>query len=203
MKGLLGAVLAGGSSSRFGEDKTAALAAGMPMIERCVGALEPLCDEVIVVSARPQTPRGRWRIVADRRPETGPLAGIETALLEAKRTGAAAAFVLAADLPLVDTETLRDVAAALEGFDAAAAARDGDPPFEPLCAIYRTGCLPAACAALEDGARSARALFERVAGRTAEIDADVLINVNTPGDLVRAETVAARRIEAPERSRHR
>lgn len=200
MSGVLGAVLAGGASRRFGRDKTAEPAAGMPMIERCVGALEPLCHEVVVVSSRLRTPRGRWRIVPDRRPATGPLAGIEAALLEAERTGAEAAFLLAADLPLVDTGTLRSVAAALVGVEAAAAARDGDPPFEPLCAIYRTACLSVARAALEEGARNARTLFERVDGRTVDVEADVLINVNTPGDLARAEAVVAKREKAAARS---
>lgn len=192
--GLLGAVLAGGESRRFGRDKTAEPVAGVPMIRRGVEALAPACREVVVVSSRSGTPTGPWRVVPDARPGRGPLAGIEAALLEARGLDWApsAVVVLAADLPLVGSDA---VARLLEAFgsaetevDAVAARRDGDPDFEPLCAVYRVGCLETASELLDDGRAEARGLFEAVEGRTVAVEGDVAsLNVNTEGDRVRAE----------------
>lgn len=119
---LLGAVLAGGESRRFGRDKTAESVGGVPMVERAVETLEGLCEEVVVVSSRAATPKGRWRIVPDLRPGEGPLAGVEAALAEAEARGYDGALVLAADLPLVDGTTLARLVEAVGEGDAAAAA---------------------------------------------------------------------------------
>lgn len=186
---ILGAILAGGRSRRFGRDKTAEPVAGVSMLERAVRTLSDACDRVIVVSSRPDTPRDGWTIVPDARPGRGPLGGIEAALLHADREGFDAVFVLAADLPLVDAATVGRIVDALGTADAAAApARDGDPDFEPLCAIYRLTCLPDARTILDGGGGgAARALFERVRGRRIVSERGALLNVNTARDLRRAE----------------
>jgi len=46
---ILGAVLAGGQSSRFGSDKALAALGGRTLLERAVASLETHCDGVIVV----------------------------------------------------------------------------------------------------------------------------------------------------------
>ncbi len=184
---LLGAVLAGGRSRRFGRDKTAALAGGRPMIRRAVDALAASCADVVVVSSRNETPRGAWRILPDLRPGVGPLAGIESALAEAARLGLDGVFVLAADLPLVGPDTVHRVAGGLGEAEAAAPRREGNPGFEPLCAVYRVTCLPAARSLLDEGRREARSLFEAAGGVTVPPDESTGLNVNTPDDLARAE----------------
>jgi len=106
---VLGAVLAGGASRRMGTDKAALAVGGRSLLERAVAALRPHCAEVVVVSARADTPTGAWRTVADERPGQGPLAGLETALAEAGRHGCEAAVVLAVDLPLVEAEAVGEL----------------------------------------------------------------------------------------------
>lgn len=194
---LLGAVLAGGRSRRFGRDKTTVPVDGVPMIERAVAALEGVCSETIVVSSRTDTPEGRWRIVPDSRPDRGPLAGIEAALSEAggkgPETDGSAVLVLAADLPLVDANAARELAVAFRSappsIDAVAASRGGaDPAFEPLFAVYRRRCLPVVARLLDEGRAAAQELFEAVEGRTVRVGGDVAsVNVNTEEDLARAE----------------
>ena len=46
---LLGAVLAGGRSSRFGSDKAEALLHGRSLLDHAIEALSAQCDSVIVV----------------------------------------------------------------------------------------------------------------------------------------------------------
>ncbi len=191
---LVGAVLAGGTSRRLGRDKTAETVGGVPMIERAVGLLNAVAGaaiaDVFVVSGRPDTPEGPWRVVSDERPERGPLAGIEAALREAVRLGAEGVFVLAADLPLVDAAGVRAVVEGLGSELASAPSRNGEPPFEPLCAAYRVACLEEAGALLDAGEGAAHRLFARVGGRVLPEAGGGLLNVNTEEDLRRARALA-------------
>jgi molybdenum cofactor guanylyltransferase len=187
---VLGAVLAGGSSRRLGRDKSAERVGGARLIDRAAHALRPHCAEVVVVSARSGTPAGPWRVVPDRRPGAGPLAGLEAALLDAAEEGYDAIMALACDLPLVDSEIVGTVIEGLGDAAAAAAARGGDPAFEPLCAVYRASIGSVASELLDRGERSARALYEAVAGRAVAVPREPLLNVNSEADLVRARAMA-------------
>ncbi len=190
---MLGAVLAGGMSRRLGRDKANETVDELRLIERAVEALAAVSVSVVVVSSRPETPTGEWEIVPDARDGCGPLAGIETALELASERGFEGVFVLACDLPLVDGELVSAIANAVGGARACAASRDGDPDFEPLCAVYATSCLPIARSLLDSGARAARALFEGVDGRAVEVCPEAMLNVNTQGELERARSVLAAR----------
>lgn len=179
---LLGAVLAGGESRRFGRDKASEIVVGVSLLERAASTLAEVFAEVVVVSARPE--HGvRWPRVADLRPGQGPLAGLEAALEHAERFSLEGAFVLACDLPLVDAATVRQVARALEDAFAAAPAKETPPGVEPLCAAYRVGCLPAVREALERGRSAMHELFAAVGGTRVPLGAASFVNVNRREDL--------------------
>ena len=193
---LLGAVLAGGGSRRLGRDKAAESLAGIRLIDRAVGAVDPHCAEVVVVSSRPDTPAGAWTRLEDLREGKGPLAGIETALEHAARHGYDAVLVLAVDLPLVGPAALAELVRAYDeagraagGARPVAAAREGDPDFEPLCAVYPTGSLPTVGALLDSGERAARALFTACEGLRVEGIAGAGHNVNDEQGLAAAAHV--------------
>lgn len=93
---LLGAILAGGRSSRFGSDKASALVQGVPLIEWVADRLRPQCDHVIVV--------GREWPGLDRaddvpRPGMGPLGGMAGALAYAERHGFDDVLICPCDMP--------------------------------------------------------------------------------------------------------
>jgi len=163
----------------------------MRLIDRAVTVLRGVCDEVIVVSSRSDAPEGSWTRVPDLRSSCGPLGGIEAALDAAKGRGCEAVFVLACDLPLVDAVVVETLVGAVAGGPAVAPRRDGRPDVEPLCAVYRSSCLPAASALLDDGVRAAAALFDAVEGQRVEIAREVFLNVNTEQDLERASSLLA------------
>lgn len=203
---LLGAVLAGGEGRRYGGDKTAAEVGGLPMLARAVKALRGTCDAVAVVSSREDTLPGSWPVIPDLRPGRGPLAGIEGALsalarqaprphaTEAEHAEARhdAVVVLAADMPLVGPNEVAHLVDSYQTGDprtlAVAAARRGDPPYQPLCALYALPCLPVAERLLDEGRSAARDLFAAVDGVIVEMAGDaVSVNVNTPRDHEVAE----------------
>ena len=192
---MLGAVLAGGESRRFGRDKTLVEVDGVPMAVRAAETLDLVCDEVVVVSSR-AVPDFGGRVVPDLRPGQGPLAGIESALRHGVERGVASVFVLAADLPRVGSDIVEAVVEGAiatgpgeEEVMAAAAHRVGNPDFEPLCAVYRIGCLETVTSLLDEGEQAARALVETVEGRRVVLDPAaawaVSLNVNFPEDLDR------------------
>ncbi|WP_292963732.1 dihydrodipicolinate synthase family protein [Novosphingobium sp. UBA1939] len=81
---ILGAVLAGGQSSRFGSDKALAELDGRTLLARAVEALQAQCDAVVVVG-REDAP---VPTLPDRpRPGMGPLGGIAAALHHAAEAG--------------------------------------------------------------------------------------------------------------------
>lgn len=186
----LGAVLAGGRSTRFGADKTAATVGGVPLVERAARTLGEVLPEVVVVGsgASPAAagPHGR-ALLRDLREGCGPLGGIEAALAGAEAAGLHGAFVLACDLPLVGPDVVRAVLRALGDADAAAPARHAEPGCEPLCAVYHASCLAPARALLDEGTRAAHRLFGRVRGVTVPLPGADFLNVNTPEDRDRAE----------------
>lgn len=91
---VLGAVLAGGQSSRFGSDKALALLHGKPLIEHAIAALAAQSEAVIVCGRE----WGDW--VPDR-PEAGlgPLGGINAAIHAAAARGYDAVLTAPCDVP--------------------------------------------------------------------------------------------------------
>jgi molybdopterin-guanine dinucleotide biosynthesis protein A len=89
---LLGAVLAGGESRRFGSDKALALLDGKPLIEHAMAALAAQTEAVVVI--------GRAGGIADRpAPGLGPLGGINAAIHHAAANGFDAVLTCGCDVP--------------------------------------------------------------------------------------------------------
>ena len=74
-----GYVLAGGRSSRMGEDKALLELAGRPLVEHAVLKLRRVCQQVNILSANSALARFA-PTVTDLHPGSGPLGGIEAAL---------------------------------------------------------------------------------------------------------------------------
>jgi len=197
---ILGVVLAGGRSRRYGSDKAFAELAGVSLVQRAARTLMPLVDRVVVVandldrhSAAEQTVR------PDLVSGLGPLGGLHTAVAWAAEEGMRGAVVLATDMPFVPTPLLADLASALEPGAAVVPASRGPRGFEPLCAAYDVGCLPAIEAAIEKGDRAVISFFPAVDLRIVELarvssygDPDTMFfNVNRPEDHVRADALLA------------
>lgn len=166
---ILGAVVAGGRSSRFGADKAVALIDGLPMIERAIESLRPQTDALVVCGRE-------WpgfETLADRPlGGLGPLAGLNAALHHAQDRGYDAVLAIPLDvhpLPPDMVERLSD-----------------DPPavFENQHAI---GLWPAALSSaldayLANGGRSIRGWIEEAGARRAAEPVSMR-NINRPEDL--------------------
>lgn len=169
--GILGVVLAGGRSSRFGSDKALAMVAGQSLLDRAVAALAPYCAAVAVAGrAHPPLPT-----VADRpAPGMGPLGGLNGALHHARNHGYAGVLMTGCDMPAFPPELAR----ALIGESAAVLARQHLASYWPATLAPM---LDAHLAATQD--RSLYGWIEAVQPRFITLPGLVLPNINRPADL--------------------
>jgi len=168
---VLGAVLAGGRSSRFGSDKALALLEGVSLLDHARAALAPFCAEVVVCGH----PHPSARVLADRpAPDMGPLGGLNAALHEALAGGFDGVLVTGCDMPgfppALAHALIGEGAAVLEG--------------QPLAAWWPSDLADALDLHLaETSKHSIYGWIEKAKPRIVTIPDLVLPNVNRPGDL--------------------
>ena len=189
---VLGVVIAGGRSLRFGGEKAVAHFAGKPLLLWAALRLARSCAEV-AVNARPGTEAAALAqaegltLLHDAPGDAdGPLAGVKAGLLWAHSRGAQALAVSPCDAPLLPEDLyVRLVAAAGDG----AAMAETVEGRQPLCAIWPVSALPRLTAALAGGAHPPTwRLLEEVGAAKVRFDrAEAFANLNTRADLDQLE----------------
>jgi molybdopterin-guanine dinucleotide biosynthesis protein A len=168
---ILGVVLAGGQSTRFGSDKALAELVGRSLVDRAGDAVGGFCESVVVAGrvTAPAPTIPDWP-----RASMGPLAGIAAALHLAQDENYEAVLtcgVDSVDLPDNLLELLSPGPAYLAD--------------QPVVGLWPRG----ACAELErilegDGRHSMLAFAEAVGARAVKTQSQSA-NINTPADLAR------------------
>lgn len=191
---------AGGQSSRMGENKALRPFLGRPLIERVMGRLEPIADEILITSNDPGAfDFLRIRQIPDLRPGFGPLGGLYTALAAAKHPSVA---VVACDMPFASAPLIVASAGLLLQEEADVVIAQSPEGYEPMHAVYRREvCLPAIAAAMDEGKLRVISWFPQVRVRRlseaerARYDPDGIAfwNVNTADEFAQAEEHAAKR----------
>lgn len=172
-----GFVLVGGLSTRMGRDK-ALLSAGLqPLAAQVAAKVAAVAGNVALVGEPERYRHLGFDCFTDRRPGTGPLGGIEAAL--ASRRGELN-LIVACDMPGLDAGLLRTLLWQAEGTGAlCVVARDGSGVIHPLCAVYRSACLPLIERALDAGRLRLMDIIAELDASFCDIDGTIW-NVNTP-----------------------
>jgi len=199
---LLGVVLGGGRSRRFGSPKAHARVGGVPLAARSRDALTEVVGRVVLVAGDAELADALGlEDRPDRTPGLGPVGGVSTALHWARDGGLDGVLLLACDLPLVPSTLLRAIVDRFDGLSAIVPESLGPLGLEPLCAAYPVSCLTA----VDDAARLPdRSMATLLAGLTVRpvpladvsslgLPSELFLNVNRPEDRERAERVLARR----------
>ena len=195
--GLLGVILAGGRGRRIGGSKAVVALAGVPLIAYPLQAMRAVVGEVVMV-AKPDTQLPSLPGVAvwvEPSAPQHPLVGIVHAL---ELGGDRPVLVCAGDLPFVTPVLLGRIAGAREPASAAVlAAHDGE--LQPLLGCYRPEAIPALRAGLA-ASQPLRAVAAGLHPTVLEVgDPELLLNVNSPEDLLAATAILDRRRAASRR----
>lgn len=201
-------VLAGGLSSRMGQDKALIQVQGIPLLRRTCQLALQCASEVVVVTPWPERycdllPSG-CKLVQETSLLTkdggepiphGPLVGFAQGLAQVQTDWV---LLLACDLPRLRVEVLQNWVKAIakaetvqdhqwsdENSSAAIAFLPRQAKgWEPLCGFYRCRCLPALTDFVEQGGRSFQAwLAQHPVQELGLPDKQMLFNCNTPHDL--------------------
>ena len=190
---VVGLVLAGGRSVRFGGEKAAALLGGKPLLLWAAERLAKVCAAV-AVNVRPgseaERQAGSLTVLYDRVGDPdGPLAGVRAGLEWAGERGASFLAVSPCDAPLTPDDLFpRLIAAAREHGAAVAETPDG---VQPQFAVWPISALDLVETAVAGGEHPPtwRMLEAIGAARVRFDDPAAFANVNTREDL---EALAAR-----------
>ncbi|MEY2883763.1 MAG: hypothetical protein RL490_1487 [Pseudomonadota bacterium] len=165
---LLGAILAGGASSRFGSDKALALWAGQPLLAHAIAALAPQVATLAVIG---RDWPGLLRLDDQPAPGLGPLGGLCGALLHAAAHGYDAVLCVPCDtlgLPADLATRLAPGPAVAQG--------------QRAIGLWPASLAPALLARLASGDSRALHIWATACGART-VDCGPLHNINRPEDL--------------------
>jgi molybdopterin-guanine dinucleotide biosynthesis protein A len=169
---LTGVLLVGGASTRFGSPKALATLGGETLAERAWRLLGEACDERIAVGKHADGLELPFELLDDGTDVRAPIAGVVAGMRAARYD---IAVVIPVDMPRLTPAALHSLADAC-----------GDvavPLTGPLPGAYRHTALPALERALASGDLSLRDAIRDLDVSTVDLDASVLVNVNTQDDV--------------------
>jgi len=181
-KNITGIILAGGKSSRMGQDKGLLLLNEQPFIQHIIKALSGLVSEILIVSNNVNHDAFGLRRIEDCIENAGPLAGIYSGL-NASQTKYN--LVLSCDVPLITSHILKIlVDEADDKHDIVQI--ESERRTMPLIAIYKESCKKLFYNLLKKGERRLQFAVNQCKVKTIRLNANYeknVININTPDDL--------------------
>jgi molybdopterin-guanine dinucleotide biosynthesis protein A len=197
-----GAIMAGGRNTRYGAAKALERVGGTRIIDRVISALREVTPDVILIA----NDREAYAAVPlptrpDDEPGAGALSGLLTALRWAIAEQRPGIIAVACDMPFVSAGLLARLlqSAADARVDVVAPQSGGRRGLEPLCAFYRTTCVPAIERALQRADFRMISFHEDVRVHALPIEevrrfgdpAVLFMNVNTREERDHADQIAA------------
>ena len=194
-------ILAGGKSSRMGENKALMTIAGERVIDRLVNTFSAVAEEVIVIVNQLEDYtflQGVQKLVdIETFRGDGPLAGIYTGLLAAKTDYC---FVVACDMPFASGVLSQWLIQESKGGNNDAVIPFHNGRIQPLFGAYHTRISQQICENLTAGERKMETLINRIHARIVEPSNSpvhfqeswdkVLWNMNTRTDFEKAQQMA-------------
>ena len=179
---ITGIILAGGKSSRMGNDKGLLKINNKTFIELVIEAMKPLVNDILIVSNNPDHDKFGYERIGDIISDSGPLAGIHAAL---NHTSTRHNMVLSCDIPLITTEVLNKlIETDYENYDVVQI-KSKDKTMH-LIAMYNKDCLQTCHELLQQGEKRLRVAINQMHSKSIVIDdkwANYVKNVNTKDDL--------------------
>jgi molybdopterin-guanine dinucleotide biosynthesis protein A len=194
MPSIAALILAGGQSSRMGQDKALISLHGQTFLQHVCEVAWQVTHDVSILTPWPEKYQSildlKWQVIAEMQPGQGPLIGFLQGLQQLKMRPDPPDWILllACDLPLLNPEILQAWAEQLQNLrpDQLAFVPHQPQGWEPLCAFYRLQCLLSLSGFTGSGDRSFQTWLDQIAVQPlslSEIEKKMLWNCNTPTDL--------------------
>ena len=179
---ITGIILAGGKSSRMGEDKGFLILNGKTFMSYIIEALQPIVGEIIIVSNNSDYDIFKLKRVADVMKDSGPLAGLYAGLLHSETENN---IVLSCDVPLINTSVLKKLIDELNP-EAEVIQFESQGKTMPLIAMYKRNCMHPILKLLQSNERRLRFAIEQLEVKTIQLDSELgetVRNINTVREL--------------------
>jgi molybdenum cofactor guanylyltransferase len=191
---VLGAIIAGGQSTRMGSEKAFITLDGVSLIGRVMSRIRFQVDQTII-NANGDATRFEYLnvpIVPDHLPTGTPLAGLHAALRYASRNDFDAVLTVGSDQPFLPLDLVHRLEE--EGRATGAAVGESGGQVHYLTGLWSAALTPELETQIKKGMRRVQDFVNLLA--TAEVDwptapHDPFFNVNTPEDVARAEAIVA------------
>lgn len=185
-----GVVLAGGQSSRMGQDKSLLPLNGKPAITHICEALAAVCDDLIIISNTPEKYGFLdLPIYKDVSTGKGPLAGLHAAMHHHQSD---AYLLTACDMPFIESEIYSFLIEQLKENDAIVPLYGNYK--QPLAAVYRRNVLPHIASLLRNDQLKMAMLLENIKVKyqvnfpfTEEVVKKHFFNMNHPEEYEQAK----------------
>lgn len=176
-------LLAGGKSSRMGQDKAMLSFQGMTLLEWQVRKLQSLCMEDIMLSGSRQEMTS-VRMVPDEFPGRGPLSGLHACMKAAAHPDC---LVLSVDVPLAPLAALAELVRVHRETGGTVTLLGHGDKWEPLIGVYQSGLFRRAESILRGEHTAVRRLLDETGFQLVDWphDEGLFLNCNTPEDYER------------------
>lgn len=174
-------ILAGGKSSRMGEDKGLMLFNGKPMIQFIIDTVKPLVDDVIIISNQEGYSAFGYSVYTDLIKNSGPLAGLYTGLTYTKTEKN---VVLSCDVPFVTENVIKELIKNCSDVNGVICENEGKT--HQLIGIYDKFCADFFKNELENGQRKVKLALQKLNFKTIKLnhfENKVFNNINSKDDI--------------------
>ncbi|MFB2876488.1 molybdenum cofactor guanylyltransferase [Floridanema aerugineum] len=182
-------ILAGGRSTRMGEDKALIPWDGIPLLTRVSQVATQCCEQVYILTPWAEKYQKivpeKCQFITETHPGQGPLLGLAEGL---EKISSEWVLLLGCDLPLLQSKILQNWMENLTQIpdEILAVVPHQQARWEPLCAFYRRSALPNLQEFIQQGGNSFQKWLAQTKVATIPVSQacqEMLWNCNTPIDL--------------------
>ncbi len=180
-------ILAGGNSSRMGEDKGLLELNGSPMIGHVINTLKDIADDILIVSNNEAYQQFGLPVYSDIIPNKGPIGGIYTGLV---KSNTEVNIVISCDSPFMTTSFINKLLAHSCAQEVTISSYNGR--VHPTIGIYNQSITPTLKQQIDNNEFKLMSTIEKVrhqiipfSSTDEAIDPIIFSNINTQQELLK------------------
>ena len=179
-KNLTAIIIAGGKSSRMGQNKSLILYKGTRLIDNAIHLMENFTQNLLI-SSNADISTISYPIIADEFTEIGPISGLYTCLKTSKTE---LNLIIPCDVPYIKPFIYQKLLENSDGYDAVIP-RLPNGKIEPLVACYKKAVLPVVLGQINLEDYKMVNLLDKLNANYIDFEhAEQFKNMNTPNDLL-------------------